>query len=155
MPSPLQPEIKVWPETKARQILVVEDDALVSEPIVAMLDGDYETVVAGTVEAGLAGLQGWGASAIENSGSPALLLLDCMLPGGGLLRLLRMADLQAIPVVLMSGDPQCAAQIDISRPFLPKPFSRATLLQVLIEAPPRSHGQSAGRPVDFLLIRTA
>ncbi len=135
MPSPLQPEIKVWPETKARQILVVEDDALVSETIVAMLDGHYETVVAGTVEAGLAGLQARGALAVENSGSPALLLLlDCMLPGGGLLRLLRMADLQAIPVVLMSGDPQCAARIDTSRRFLPKPFSRATLLQVLTEA---------------------
>jgi CheY-like chemotaxis protein len=128
MPSSEQPEARVRP------VLVIEDDALVSETIAAMLDGHYETVVAETVEGALARLGTLPLSAAEHDDKPALILLDCLLPGGRLADLLQVADQQSIPVVLMSGDPERGTRIDAHRRFLPKPFSREKLLQALTAA---------------------
>jgi DNA-binding response OmpR family regulator len=123
MPSPEQPGSEV------RRILVVEDDALVCETIAAMLEDDYQAVMAGTVDSALALLGG--VTGPESRDKPDLILLDCLLPGGGLSHVLRAADLHSIPVVLTSGDPERAAWLDAGRPFLAKPFSQAKLLQVL------------------------
>jgi DNA-binding NtrC family response regulator len=109
------------PESRVRRILIVEDDAMVSEIIGVMLEDAFDTIVAGSVPEALTHL----------ASAPALILLDCLLPGGGLLPLLREADRLDIPVVLISGDPTQAALVDPSRPFLPKPFSQAKLLQVI------------------------
>jgi CheY-like chemotaxis protein len=128
MPTSEQLKTRVWP------VLVVEDDALVSETIAVMLDGHYETVVAETVEGALARLGSLPLSAPEDNGKPVLILLDCQLPGDPLSQLLQAADQQSIPVVLMSGDPERATRIDADRRFLPKPFSREKLLQALTAA---------------------
>jgi CheY-like chemotaxis protein len=119
------------PELTVRRVLIVEDDDLVGETIAAMLEGDYQAVVAGTVDRALAHL---GEPICSGSGyhkDPELILVDCLLPGGGLPQLLRAADQRSIPVVLISGDPESAARLDAGRPFLPKPFIQAQLLQML------------------------
>jgi CheY-like chemotaxis protein len=117
--------------TRIRSVLVIEDDALVSETIAVMLDGHYETVLVGTVEGALAHLGPLPRAGSEYLDKPALILLDCLLPGGRVLDLLQAADQQSIPVVLTSGDPERASRIDGRRRFLPKPFSREKLLQTL------------------------
>jgi CheY-like chemotaxis protein len=68
--------------TRIRSVLVIEDDALVSETIAVMLDGHYETVLVGTVEGALAHLGPLPRSGSEYLDKPALILLDCLLPGG-------------------------------------------------------------------------
>jgi DNA-binding response OmpR family regulator len=117
---------------------VVEDDALVGETIAAMLDGHYEAIVAETVDQALSHLTALPPEDVPGSRphpAPDLVLLDCLLPGGGLPALLQAADERAIPVVLISGDPARAAGIDASRPFLPKPFNQAKLLGLLRTIP--------------------
>jgi DNA-binding response OmpR family regulator len=114
-----------------RRVLVVEDDALVSETIAAMLDGHYETVVAETADKALAYLGSSMAAEADFGARPDLILLDCLLPGGGLSQILGVADQHSVAVVLISGDPERAARIDASRLFLPKPFSQTMLLDTL------------------------
>ena len=123
------------PDFELRHILVVEDDALVSETIVAMLEEHFDTVVVASVAAALAYLGGSAAGSdpdgVALQGKPALILLDCLLPGGGLATLLRAADQREIPTVLISGDPAQATLIDAARRFLPKPFSQGDLLRAV------------------------
>jgi DNA-binding NtrC family response regulator len=118
--------------TETNQILVVEDDPLVSEIIAAALDDTYPTTVVETAEAAMDRLR---------VGGIRLMLLDCTLPGGIGTDLLPEADRFGTAVVLMSGDPGRAQLLsDRTRPFLLKPFSLGSLMdmvaKVLAGTPP-------------------
>src|SRR4051794_7664781 len=97
------------------QILVVEDDALVSEVIAAALDDTYAITVVETATA---------AIRLLAQGGIRLMLLDCTLPGGVDTELLPEADRQGTAVILMSGDPgRMASLTGQPRPFVLKPFT--------------------------------
>jgi DNA-binding NtrC family response regulator len=105
------------------QILVVEDDPLVSELIVALLSDTYPAAVAETCAEAMALLGGGGFR---------LMLLDCTLPDGVDAALLPQADRLGTAVILMSGDPGRVASLsDRPRPFLLKPFTLAGLLETV------------------------
>jgi DNA-binding response OmpR family regulator len=109
--------------TEIPRILIVEDDPLVSEVIAAALGDTYPTTVAETSEA---------AIELLRSGEYRLMLLDCTLPGGVDVELIPEADRLGTAVVLMSGDPERGARLtDRPRPFLLKPFTLGTLLDVV------------------------
>jgi DNA-binding NtrC family response regulator len=102
------------------QILVVEDDALVSDVIQAALDGTYQVTVVETAAA---------AKELLRQGGIRLMLLDCTLPGGLDADLLPAADRQGTLVILMSGDPgRMDALTGQSRPFVLKPFTLGDLI---------------------------
>ena len=109
--------------TENREILVVEDDPLVSEVIAAALDDIYPTTVVATAGEALT---------LLHRGGFRLMLLDCTLPGGLDDKLLPEADRGGVPVVLMSGDPERMQRIDgRHRPHVVKPFSLTALLEVV------------------------
>ncbi len=101
---------------------------MVRETIVLMLEDDYEIDQAASVCAALACLKAAASAAI------GIMLLDCLLPDGNPRDILAEADRHQIPVVLISGDPNQAEAMNPPRRFLPKPFSRATLLAILDSA---------------------
>ncbi|PPQ32730.1 hypothetical protein CCS01_15420 [Rhodopila globiformis] len=102
------------------QILVVEDDALVSDVIQAALDSRYQVTVVETAAAAMDRLR---------QGGIRLMLLDCTLPGGLDADLLPEADRQGTLVVLMSGDPgRMDALTGQTRPFVLKPFTLSDLV---------------------------
>jgi len=105
------------------EILVVEDDSLVSEVIAAALDDSYITTIVETAtEAGEA----------LRRGGIRLMLLDCTLPGGVDADLIPEADRAGTAVILMSGDPDRMTKLtDQPRPFVLKPFSLASLLDTV------------------------
>ena len=122
--------------TQKTHILVVEDDPLVSEIIVAALDETYRTTLVGTATEAIAQLP---------NDTVRLMLLDCTLPGGLDASLILEADRRGIPVILMSGDrARIEKLVDAPRPFVLKPFTLADLLatveQVLSSAPMREAG---------------
>jgi two-component system OmpR family response regulator len=118
-----------------QRILVVEDDPLVSETILCALEEDYQVTLASSARAAASHLQ---------EGTFDLVLLDCILPGGGVADLIAQAERRGAAVVLTSGDPgQIEAQGGGSRPFLAKPFSLTRLLDVLATA---RAGQAASLP---------
>lgn len=107
--------------TEKHQILVVEDDPLVSEVIAAALDDTYPTTVVETADEALGLLQG---------GKFRLMLLDCTLPGGVDATLIPEADRAGTAVVLMSGDPGRMTKLSSQpRPFVLKPFTLAGLVE--------------------------
>ena len=109
--------------TDQAKILVVEDDALVSEVIAAALEDTYEIIIVENAADALAELR---------RGSMRLMLLDCTLPGGVDPALIPEADRIGTPVILMSGDPGRMAKLtDQPRPFVLKPFSLTGLLQAV------------------------
>jgi DNA-binding NtrC family response regulator len=109
--------------TESNQILVVEDDPLVSEVIAAALDDTYPTTV---VETSVAALR------LLKAGEFRLMLLDCTLPGGVDVDLLPEADRAGTAVILMSGDPGRMAKLtDQPLPFVLKPFTLAGLLETV------------------------
>jgi DNA-binding NtrC family response regulator len=109
--------------TEQQQILVVEDDALVSEVIAAALDDIYPTTVVETAAE---------AMGLLRRGGFRLMLLDCTLPGGVDANLLPEADRAGTAVILMSGDPGRMAKLtDMPRPFVLKPFSLVGLLDTV------------------------
>ena len=109
--------------TQKHKILVVEDDALVSEVIAAALDDTYPTTIVETAAAALALLE---------HGGFRLMLLDCTLPGGVDVNLIPEADRDGTAVVLMSGDPGRMAKLtDQPRPFVLKPFTLTGLLDTV------------------------
>jgi DNA-binding NtrC family response regulator len=109
--------------TEQYQILVVEDDPLVSEVIAAALDDTYPTTVVETAAEALGLLPG---------GRFRLMLLDCTLPGGVDVNLLPEADRAGTAVILMSGDPGRMAKLtDQPRPFVLKPFTLTGLLETV------------------------
>jgi CheY-like chemotaxis protein len=117
-----EPPIEPGP-TPLRRLLLVEDDALVGETIASMLEDHFQTVAVASVADALAGLAAGAA--------PAVILLDCLMPGGNPRGLLAEADRLGVPVVLTSGDPRESDRIDPGRRFLSKPFTQAALLKVL------------------------
>jgi DNA-binding NtrC family response regulator len=109
--------------TEKHQILVVEDDPLVSEVIAAALDDTYRTTVVETASE---------AMKLLRQGGFRLMLLDCTLPGGVDVNLLPEADQAGTAVILMSGDPGRMTKLtDQPRPFVLKPFTLTGLLETV------------------------
>jgi DNA-binding NtrC family response regulator len=114
-------------------ILVVEDDPLVSEVVLAALEDFYQTSCAETAVAALERLRAGGIDAM---------LLDCTLPGGLHPQLVPEADETGVPIILMSGHPEMLDSVPgAARPFILKPFSLTSLLtaveQVIQNGPGR------------------
>lgn len=108
------------------RILVVEDDALVSEVICSALGDTYSSTVVETAGEALMLLR---------SAEFRLMLLDCTLPGGVDPDLIPQADQSGTAVILMSGDPGRMAKLtDQPRQFVLKPFSLAGLLGAVEKA---------------------
>jgi DNA-binding NtrC family response regulator len=116
------------PQIPARRLLLVEDDQMVRETITLMLEDEYEIIHAVSAATALTELGSLGAPSVN------VVLLDCLLPKGNVPHILAAADARSVPVVLISGDPNQAQAVDASRPFLQKPFTRATLLSALDSA---------------------
>jgi DNA-binding NtrC family response regulator len=107
----------------ALHVLVVEDDDLVGATLLAMLDEECQARLVVDV-----------ASALETLDSPDpahVILLDCLLPGGGTSRLLEVADERGVPVILISGSSQELERIGCSRPSLQKPFSADDMIALI------------------------
>jgi DNA-binding NtrC family response regulator len=116
-------------------ILVVEDDPLVSEVVLAALEDFYETSSAETAAAALQCLRGGGIDAM---------LLDCTLPGGLDPRLVPEADETGVPIILMSGHPEMLDSVPgAARPFILKPFSLTALLTAVEQVLQNAPGQNA------------
>jgi pilus assembly protein CpaE len=112
---------------RQKHILVIEDNPLICELLVAILQGEYRVSIAAEGQVGL-------DQAIENP--PDAILCDVVMPG---LHGTQVAEkLKAhpatanIPIALMSGYGD-ALQPDgaISAPFLQKPFRPDEVLQVI------------------------
>ena len=104
-------------------ILVVEDQELIAGLITDALSDSYDALHASSVP-----------EAIELllSGDIALVLLDCVLPGGTMWQVVLDADRMGIPVVLMTGDPSQMREVSVGpRPYILKPFSIADLIDVI------------------------
>ncbi len=109
--------------TEKHQILVVEDDSLVSEVIAAALDDTYPTTIVETAAEALALLR---------RETFRLMLLDCTLPGGIDASLLPEASRVGTAVILMSGDPGRMTELtDQPLPFVLKPFTLTGLLDTV------------------------
>jgi DNA-binding response OmpR family regulator len=116
-------------------ILVVEDDPLVSEVIAAAFDDKYRTTVVETAA---------DAIGILRRGGVRLMLLDCTLPGGVSEELIPEADRTGAAVILMSGDPSRMAKLTVQpRPFVLKPFSLAGLIDTVEAVLASSSGKPA------------
>ncbi len=101
---------------------------MVRDTIGLMLEDDYDVLLADSVSAALRRLRAPNEPPID------VILLDCLLPDGGLAEALAEADLRFVPVVLISGDPRQADRFGPNRRFLAKPFTQRTLLAVLDSA---------------------
>jgi len=104
-------------------ILVVEDDELVSEVLAEALQGSYRAASVGSA-----------AAALERLGDRRydLILLDCLIPGGGAELVIEHAARLGIPVVLMSGNAERAAAASAGRhKFITKPFGIQELLRTV------------------------
>ena len=107
----------------AASILVVEDDELVSEVLAEALQGSYSAASVGNAGAALARL---------DDRRYDLILLDCLIPGGGADLVIERAGRLGIPVVLMSGIAERAAAASAGRhKFITKPFSIDELLRTV------------------------
>jgi DNA-binding response OmpR family regulator len=111
---------------KSRHILVVEDQLLLATLIADVLGETHEVVCAPDVEHAVDQLLG---------GEIDLVLLDCLLPDGPNWQVALEADRQGIPVILMTGDPdQAHGLLGGDRPYLLKPFTLASLIDVIDSA---------------------
>jgi DNA-binding NtrC family response regulator len=109
--------------TEKSEILVVDDDLLVSEVIAAALDDSYATIIVETASE---------AIQVLRRGGIRLMLLDCTLPGGVDAELIPEADRAGTAVILMSGDPGRMAKLSVQpRPFVLKPFTLTGLLDTV------------------------
>jgi DNA-binding response OmpR family regulator len=109
-----------------RQLLIVEDQDLLSELIAEELADSFEVLRAATVEEGVNLLL---AAAVD------AVLLDCVLPDGTMWQIVLEADRQNVPVVLMTGDPDQMKDIaGGARPYILKPFAFHDLRRVIEEA---------------------
>lgn len=101
----------------------MEDQPLVAQTIASALEEEYTVLGSDDADHALAALQ---ADAVH------LVLLDCLLPGGGYLRVLDRCDALGTPVLLMSGDLDRAEELRAGqRAFLAKPFSIDALLETV------------------------
>ena len=104
-------------------LLVVEDDPELTELLHTALSATYAVECVGDVPDALASLDGR---------QPDAILLDCLLPGGGVTDILATARALACGVVLMSGLPDALTELaNFGYPCLQKPFRIAALLEVL------------------------
>jgi CheY-like chemotaxis protein len=114
----------------AKNILIVEDDALTREALTCMLEEDgYQVQSAANGRDAL--------DRLRRSGAPDLILLDLMMPvmnGWDFIRA-QMKDpaLAAIPVVVCSGTSDCKQQAAAlgAAGYLKKPIEFDTLLQAV------------------------
>jgi DNA-binding response OmpR family regulator len=104
-------------------ILIVDDDDLVGPTLVAMLEDIGNARLAVDVASAL--------ERFEEDERVDVILLDCLLPGGGIARLLDIADERGVPVILISGSSTEIGRIDDSRPCLHKPFSAETMIGLI------------------------
>jgi len=104
-------------------VLVVEDDPDLTELLQNALSSAYLVRCVGDVP---------GALAFLDKTRPDLILLDCLLPGGGAADVTARARTLACAVVLMSGLPEALeAMAGSGYPGLQKPFRMAELMAVL------------------------
>jgi two-component system, OmpR family, response regulator RegX3 len=129
-----------------RTILLIEDEAAISEPLAAALGREgFEALVAGTAAAGLE---------LFESRSPDLVLLDVMLPDGdGRDLLRRIRETSRTPVVMLTArgeemDRVLGLELGADD-YVTKPFSAAELA-ARIRAVLRRAGDSAGPEVTVL-----
>jgi len=114
---------KPGPMTERRCILVVEDEPLVADMLAEALSERYRAVQAGIAAEALTQL---------GIGECDLVLLDCLLPGGGASHVLEAAEQMGVPVVLMSGDPAPTTQNAMrEHPFIAKPFTIEELMRTI------------------------
>jgi DNA-binding response OmpR family regulator len=103
------------------RVLVIEDDELVGQALIAMLEEEFAATVVPDSATGIA---------ILRSGEPVgVVVLDASIPGA-VADLLAAADAASLPLVVISGDPRALGRYP-GRLFLAKPFTAETLLQVL------------------------
>lgn len=106
-------------------VLVVEDDPAIRELLMTALGERYAVTTAENATAALAAL---------STSAPDLLLADCVLPGGGLDQVLEKADASSVSVLLTSSHPEQIYQFGGGkRPFLPKPYKLADLMDAVTE----------------------
>jgi two-component system, OmpR family, response regulator RegX3 len=129
-----------------RTILLIEDEAAISEPLAAALGREgFEALVAGTAAAGLE---------LFESRSPDLVLLDVMLPDGdGRDLLRRIRETSRTPVVMLTArgeemDRVLGLELGADD-YVTKPFSAAELA-ARIRAVLRRAGGSAGSEATVL-----
>ncbi|MGH7041641.1 MAG: response regulator [Acetobacteraceae bacterium] len=110
-------------EAIRKRVLVVEDQDLVGDTIASVLEDEYEVLRSGDADHALRLLE---------SVTVHLVLLDCLLPGGGYPRVVDRCDALQTPVVLMSGDLERAEELRQGRrAFLAKPFAIDVLLETI------------------------
>jgi DNA-binding response OmpR family regulator len=106
-----------------KAVLVVEDNEAINFFLRDVLGDNYVVTCVGDVRAALASLQ---------RQRPDVILLDCLLPGGGATDVLRGAETMGCPVVLTSGDHRTLAQLSaFGHPCLPKPYRIGELLDAI------------------------
>lgn len=105
-------------------VLLVEDDPDITSAVQALLEEEgYAVTSVGDAHDALACLE---------RRRPEVVLLDCVLPGGGMHEVLAKADQIGAAVVLASGDPEILAPLAaFGYPCLHKPFSLRVLLTTL------------------------
>jgi DNA-binding response OmpR family regulator len=104
-------------------ILVVEDDAMVSELLCEVLEDIYQVMsVAQSSEA-----------LLKLAHQPIdVILLDYGLPGGGAEEIAKRADQRGVPMIWMTGDPAAVRMLDAdNRLLVVKPFRISQVLGAL------------------------
>lgn len=126
-----RPNGTVGPAAGRPLVLVVDDDADICDSIADVLrGGGYEVAQVG---------DGSSALSAVSSRRPGLILLDWRLPdepaGSPLVRRLRDVCGFAVPIVVLSADPQSLAEARAAQvsDYLPKPFDVRDLLQIVDE----------------------
>ena len=126
--------------TDRSHILIVEDDPLVVEVIVASLEADYRISSVNTVGAALAFLR---TSHVD------VVLIDKILPDGRGTEVACLADNVGAAVVEMSGYPQEMDHLEHSAHlYLLKPFGIQALLSTIGNALHKVSGAAAGPTLD-------
>ena len=111
------------PGKRRKRILIVEDEAFVAEVVKCALEDQYDIDWAADAA---------GAVAQMTGDPPDLAIVDCLLPGGSLGKILRKADVLGAPAVLMSGHDELLHQfVAFGYPCLRKPFELDALLQAV------------------------
>lgn len=117
------PFIKAHTGMLRSRILLVEDEVLVAEIVAAVLGEEHDVACVGSAA---------DAASHLRRGETDLVLLDCLLPGGGVDDVIGAAEAAGTPVVLMSGDTEQADELRVgARPFLAKPFALDALLETV------------------------
>ena len=112
--------------SRALRILVVEDEELLAAVIVDVLGDSHDVICAANVVDAIDHLLGDDIDFV---------LLDCVLPDGPNWQVALEADRQEVPVVFMTGDAGQAEELGAgARPYLLKPFTIATLIDVVDNA---------------------